>query len=138
MDLAGNRLYDSVLPYTVKSIKPEKVSIEEAQLIAKNKIRLVFSVKMKSINASDIELTNLTTPSAIRIVGCESTTTNSDGKTKAVLLLDEELATDVTDMLGSKIDITTTQAPSSESEWGTKLKAQPILHLEDKTAPEIF
>lgn len=139
MDLAGNRLYDSVEPYIVQSIDSENVHIEEAQLIAKNKIKVVFNKKMGSISASDIELTNLTTPDSISVVDCdcEPTTINSEGKSEAVLILDKELATDVTDVAGAKIGITTIAAPSSESEWGSKLRPQFSINLDDKTAPEI-
>ncbi len=137
MDLAGKRLNNSVEPYTVGSIEAENVRIEEAQLIAKNKIKVVFNKKMKSISWSDIELTNLTTPGSISVVGCESTTINSDGKTEAVLILDKELATDVTDVAGARIGITTIAEPASESEWGSKLRSEFSTILYDKTAPEI-
>ncbi len=139
MDLAGKKLYDSDEPYTVQSIDSENVTIEEAQLIAKNKIKLVFNKKMNSVSETDIKLTNLTTPDSIRVVGCESTTINSDGKTEVVLILNEELATDVTDVEGARIGITTIAAPSSESEWGSKLRSQSQFNIDlvDKTAPEI-
>lgn len=55
-DLAGKRLYDSAEPYTVHSIDSEDVHIEEAQLIAKNKIKIIFNKEMGSISPSDIEL----------------------------------------------------------------------------------
>ncbi|PKM73136.1 MAG: hypothetical protein CVU91_06105 [Firmicutes bacterium HGW-Firmicutes-16] len=139
VDLAGKSLYDSVEPYTVQSIDPENVIIEEAQLIAKNKFKIVFNKEMKSVSWEDIKLTNLTTPDSIRVVGCESTSINSDGKTEVVLILDKELATDVTDGEGAKIGITTIAAPSSESEWGSKLRSQSQFNIDlvDKTAPEI-
>lgn len=134
MDIAGKRLYTSDEGYSIDS---ENVHIEEAQLIAKNKIKIIFNKKMGSISGRDIELTNLTTPGSIRVVDCESTTVNSDGKTEAVLILDKELATDVTDVAGARIGITTIAAPSSESAWGSKLRSQSNINLEDKVAPEI-
>jgi len=139
-DLAGKRLYDSAEPYTVQSIDSENVQIEEAQLIAKNKIKVLFNKEMGSINTSDIELTNLTIEDSILVVGCESTSINSDGKTEAVLVLNNELATDVTDGDGSRVGITTTASPSSESKCGSKLLSlsQFNIILVDKTAPEII
>lgn len=139
MDLAGKRLYGSAEPYTVQSIGSENVMIEEAQLIAKNKIKIIFNTEMKSISASDIKLTNLTPPSSILVVGCESTAINSDGKTEVIVLLDNELATDATDVEGAKIGITTSAAPSSESKWGSNLRSlsQFNIILVDKTAPEL-
>ncbi len=137
MDLAGKRLNGRVDAYTVENIGPENVYIEEAQLIAKDRIKVVFSKKMGSISWSDMELTNLTTPGSISVIDCESTTINSDGKTEVVLILNEELAADVTDAEGARIGITTIDAPSSESEWGSKLRPQFSIDLDDKTAPEI-
>jgi hypothetical protein len=90
---------------------------------------------MKSISASDIKLTNPTTP--VSVINCESTTINSDGKTEVVLILEKELATYVTNAQGARIFITTIDAPSSESKWGSKLTRQFSMDLVDKTAPEI-
>lgn len=137
MDLAGNRLYGSIETYTVQSIDSENVHIEESQLITKNKIKVVFNKKMGSISWSDIELTNLTSPGSISVVDYESTTINSDGKTEVVLIFDKDLSTDVRDASGAIIGITTIDAPSSESEWGSKLRSHFSINLYDKTAPEI-
>jgi hypothetical protein len=140
MDLAGNRLYGSVDSCTVEGIEPENVIIEEAQLIAKNMIKLVFNKKMGSIDLKDIELTaytNATTSSSIKVSYCESFTVNTEGKTEVVLILDKDLSTDGRDEVGNEIFITTIDAPSSESESGSKLRSQFYTILYDKTPPEI-
>lgn len=140
MDLAGNRLYGSVDSYIVERIEPENVIIEEAHLIAKNMIKLVFNKKMGSIDGNDIELTTYTDPttsSSIKILSCEPATVNSDGKTEVVLILDKDLYSDGKDEAGNEIFITTIDAPSSESESGSKLRSQFCTILYDKTPPGI-
>jgi hypothetical protein len=139
MDLAGNRLYGSVDSYTVEGIEPENVIIEDAQLIAMDKIKLVFNMKMASVDYKDIELTTYTettTSSSIKILSCEPATVNSDGKTEVVLILDKNLSTDGRDEAGNEIFITTIDAPSSEAESGSKLRYYSI-NLCDKVSPEI-
>lgn len=64
---------------TVENIGPEDVHIEEAQLTAKNTIKLIFNRKMESVIESDIELISSTTPSAISFSSCKSNTINPDG-----------------------------------------------------------
>ena len=139
MDIVGKRLYGSVEPYTVQSIDSENVHIEEAQLIAKNKIKIVFNKKMGYVSWSDIELTNVTTPSSISVVDCESNTTNSDGKTEVVLSLNSELTTDGREPSGDIVYITTIDTPSSESKYGSKLRSISgnTIALTDMLAPEI-
>lgn len=136
MDLANKRLYGVVDSYLVEKIEAENVHIEEAQLIAKNKIKVVFNKRMKSVHGNDFQLTNLTTPGSINVVDCESITINSDGKTEAFLILDNDLATDVRNEQGELIKIATIAAPSSESESGSKLRSEFYTNLYDKTAPE--
>ncbi len=149
MDLAGKRLNYSVDSVIVENIQPENVSIKEAQLIAKDKIKIVFNKKMGSVSASDIVLTTLgsisvsncelTTPGSISVSIIDSTIINSDVNTEVIFTLNKELATDVTDEAGDRIGITTIAHPSSESVLGSKLK--PLfgssVYIEDKTAPEI-
>ncbi len=137
MDLSGKILYGIVDSYTVEGIYPDNVYIQHAQLIAKDKIKVVFNKKMSNVIDSDIELTGLTTPGSINIKNRESITINSEGKTEVVLTLDKALATDVTDEEGAKIGIITVNEPSSETEWGSKLRPQFCLDLVDKTTPEI-
>ncbi len=128
-DLAAKGLYHKTETHTIESIDSE-VLIEGAQLIAKNKIKVIFNKKMGSVIWSDIELTNVTTPSSIAVINCESNTENSDGKTEVVLILDKDLT------YHEEICITTIAAPTSESESGTKLKAQFSRYLIDMTDPE--
>ena len=129
-DLTGKGLYNKTVSHTVESIDSENVYIEEAQLISKNKIKVIFNKKMGSVSWSDIQLTNVTTPSSITVINCESNTENSDGKTGVVLILDKDLT------YQEEIGITTVAAPTSESESGTKLKAQFSIYLINMTGLE--
>ncbi len=52
-----------------------------------------------------------------------------------VLILDNDLATDVTDGEGNRFNITTIAAPSSESDSGARLRPQYGTNL-DEAAPE--
>ena len=136
MDLANKRLYGKVDAYIVKFINPDNVYIKEAQLIAKNKIKIVFNKEMEQFNMNDIVLTNLTTPSAINIVDSGDLRTE-DGKSEVDLYLDKELATDVTDEGGARVGISTIASPSSVSVSGGKLMANyDKAPLDDKVAPE--
>ena len=135
MDLANKRLYGGVNNYTVSSI-PSDVYIVEAQLIAKNKIKVVFNKKMVTISGSDIVLTNLKTPGSIYFLNYESAIINSDGNTEVVLILNKDLTADDRDASGAKIGITTVATPSSEAESGSKLRSQFSTTLVDKTAPD--
>jgi len=117
--------------------EPENVIIEEAQLIAKNKIKLIFNKKMGNVDVNDIEITTSTTSSSIKVSHCESTNINYYGKTEAVLILDMYLSTDARDDEGNEIFITTIAAPSSEAESGSKLRSKFSTTLKDKTPPEI-
>ena len=151
MDLANKRLYNKVDPYIVSSIGRENVCIEEAQLIAKNKIKVIFNKRMESVSKTDIELTtSTTTPGSISVSNCESTTpssinissiesnvVNDAGKTEVVLILDKDLSTDAKDAAGALIGITTVANPISKSEFGTKLRPNFSIALLDNTAPEI-
>ena len=137
-DLAGNKLYDSDEPYTLENIEPENVYIEQAQLIAKNKIKLVFNKKMGSINENNFNdfVINSTTPGAITVTGIDLTSENS-GKTEVVFILNKELTTDAKDEAGEWVSLSIGNDPASESEWGGKLKASYYGMIDDKTAPEI-
>ena len=136
MDLAGKRLNNDIDPYTVSSIGPENVYIEQAQLIAKNKIKLVFNKKMGSISENDFVI-NSTTQNAVFITDCESTTENADGKTETIFILNSNLGTDATDEAGDWVSLSIGNDPASESEWGGKLKASYYGMIDDKIAPEI-
>ena len=137
-DIFGNRGEpDYRYTFRVDYTDSESVYIEEAQLIAKDKIKIVFNKEMEQFNRSDIVLTNLTTPGAIKIVRSGELTTN-DEKSEVELFLDKELATDVTDGGGARIGITTSDTPKSVSVSGSKLKANyDKAPLDDKVAPEI-
>lgn len=95
--------------------------ITEAQLIATNKIKVVFNTEMEYIDVKDIELTTSTTPSSFKVLHCEQDTINSDGNTEVVLILDKDLYPGVRDEEGNEIFITTIDIPSSRSVSGYRL-----------------
>lgn len=138
MDLSGKRLYGSVAAYTVSDIRPENVIIEKAELISKDKIKITFSAKMEIVDKGDIKIDYLQSPDFVNIARSESQTANADGKTEVVFLLDRELGTGATALGGANIHIITIEAPSSESERGSRLKAGLITTLEDAVAPEVI
>lgn len=114
----------------------EKAEIEEAQLIAKDQIKIVFSKKMARIDINDFVVIT-TTPGAINVVGCGQLTEDNEGRTEAVLILDKAIATDAKDEEGNVICIGTVADPASVTESGGKLKPLSGMELVDKAAPEI-
>lgn len=138
-DYAGYKVFKvgHTFNYVKDTSVPVSVSIEEAHLIAKNEIKLLFNTKMESIYVTDIELATSTTSSSIKVLSCKSTTVNSYGKTETVLILDKDLPTDARDEQGNEIFITISDNPSSESESGSRLEPNFRKILDDKTPPEI-
>ena len=115
-DLAGNKLYGTDEPYVLEGIEPEYVCINEAYLIASNKIKIIFNKEMETVELSDI-LIQLTTQDLVYATGCESNTVNSLGQTEVVL----ELPIDEEGGAGEPIYIYTAENTSSASKWGSKL-----------------
>ncbi len=112
------------------------VDIIEAQLIAKDRIKVVFNKKMARINISDFFLT---TPQddKVYIVDSEFDPDDPDGKT-IFLKPGDNLGTDAT-VDGIQAYLSTVEEPTSSSERGIKLRQpEPDLELEDKAAPEII
>ena len=145
MDLIkGKRLYDSVDAHTVEKIGPQNVCITKAQLTTTNAIKLVFNTKMDTFKVNDIVLINADTEEPINnpnsnskiIESCAWSIINDDGKTEVLLILNEALATDAT-YEGARIAISTIDTPASISTYGTQLKGQFSIPLDDKVAPKI-
>ncbi len=135
MDLAGNRLYGRNELHIVENIETENVQITAVQLIAKDRINVVFNRKMGNIDHNDF-IIGSTIPGSINVIGTESPIVNFEGKTEVVLTLDKELTTDGRDGSGDLVTIMTVDAATSESEWGGRLRPY-YSNLDDKTAPEI-
>ncbi len=136
MDLAGKRLFGSVDSTLLENIGVETVKINRADLIATNKVKIVFNSQLSSFSNTDIEFAGVT-PGAIRTQLVESMVTNGDGNTEIVLILDKNIDTDVK-YEGVSITAVTVANPSSESVSGTKLGgSQTPVTINDKTAPEI-
>ena len=132
-DASGNT-NTSVPPYSFTT--PEIAEIEQAQLIAVDKIKVVFTKKMASIDENDFVVI-ATTTGAINVVGYEPPTEDPAGRTEVVLNLDNAAASDAKDDEGNVIRIGTIAAPASLSESGGALKPLSGLELVDKVAPEI-
>jgi hypothetical protein len=138
-DLAGNKLESNGEDdaYIVEDIQPENVYFDTVDLIAKNKIKVVFNKKMVNVSG-DVLAIESTTPGSIYVTECESSTVNSDGKTEAIFILSTDLTTDAKDEAGTWVAIYTGDDPSAETEWGSKLEPSSYYGmLNDKTPPEI-
>ena len=136
MDLAGKRIKDSVDSRIVSNIGAEKVEVESAELISKNKVKVTFNTQLNAFSNKDIEFTGVT-EGAIRTQYVESMVTNDDGNTEIILILDKELNTNVK-YEGSTIGAKTIADTESKSVSGTVLGANQVdIIIDDKTAPEI-
>lgn len=136
MDLAGKRINDSVDSRIVSNIGTETVKVANAELIAKNKVKVTFNTQLNSFSNKDIEFTGVT-EGAIRTQSVESMTTNDEGNTVVILILDKDLNTDVK-YEGAVIKAQTIAKTESKSVSGTGLAASQVdITIADKTAPEI-
>ncbi len=131
-DLAGNYLYGSNEPYIVENIKPENVYFESVELIAKDRIKVVFNKKMEHVIADILS----TSPSSVSVTGCESVTVYSNGITEAVFILNKELTTDAKDA-GTRVEIYVGDDPTTVTEWGSRLTPGYYGYPNDKVPPEI-
>lgn len=132
-DLYGNM---NSTPYEFNIIPPVyNVDIMQAQLIAKDRIKVVFNKRMTTININDFLLTT-SQGGEIYVNDYAPDTDDPDGKT-IFLTPEENLATDAT-MGGFPINLTTVDVPTSSSERNIALR-QPESPLEvaDKVVPEI-
>jgi len=143
MDLAGKRLNGSVDSKEVENIGGEEVKVSKAELIAKNKVKLTFNTQLSSYKNTDVLFVGAgLTESAIDTESVESMVVNDDGNSEVILILNENLQTDVTysddNLKNVAISaITKNKDTESESVSGTKLVANDPITIEDKTAPEI-
>ncbi len=136
MDLAGKRIKNSVDARMVSNIGAEVVKVASAKLVAINKVKITFNTQLNAFSNTDIVFTGVT-EGAIRTQSVESMTTNDDGNTEIVLILDKNLQTDVK-YDSQVITAATVDETSTKSISGTKLGAnQTGIEIEDNTAPEI-
>jgi hypothetical protein len=143
MDLANKRLNGKVDSTELIGIDVEKVEFKSAELIATNKIKVVFNKQLDTFSNPDISLSggSITTESAVRIASVESQTVNDDGNTEIVLVLDQDINTDATFTNSNgdtaPISIVTGTTTSSKSVSGTKLGINLSMNIDDKTAPKV-
>ena len=143
MDLANKRLNGRVDATELIDIDVESVGFKSAELIATNKIKVVFNKQLDTFSNPDISLSgvSITTDSAVRIASVESQNVNEDGNTEIVLVLDQDINTDATFTNSSDVtaalSIVTGTTTSSKSVSGTKLGANLVMAVDDKTAPKV-
>ena len=143
MDLANKRLNGRVDATELIGIEVESVEFKSAELIATNKIKVVFNKQLDTFSNPDISLSgvSITTASAVRIASVESQNVNDDGNTEIVLVLDQDINTDATFTNSSNvtapISIVTGATTSSKSVSGTKLGTNLTMAVDDKTAPKV-
>ena len=143
MDLANKRLNGRVDATELIDIDVESVEIKSAELIATNKIKVVFNKQLDTFSNPDISLSgaSITTDSAVRIASVESQNVNDDGNTEIVLVLDQDINTDATFTNSANVtgalSIVTGATTSSKSVSGTKLGTNLTMAVDDKTAPEV-
>ncbi len=145
-DLAGKKLGTDVdFVYTaavITDIAQEQVQIADAQLIAKNKIKLIFNKELSSFDNTEFAIyDNAThadfTPTAIRIQSVESMTKNADGNTEVILVLDQNLNTNAK-FTTLTVDVETVSSPvNTKSISGTVLLGGAAKTVVDKLAPEV-
>lgn len=141
-DLAGKKLGTDVdFVYEVSNIQPEEVVVASAELIAKNKIKLIFNKELASFDNTEFKFVQVGTSTAfttdLKIQSVESMTKNSDGNTEVILVTDHEVATDAT-YESVKIDVlTNTTTANTKSVSGTVLKANTAKTVSDKLAAEV-
>jgi hypothetical protein len=131
-DFAGNKLYNSDEPYSITLAGSDYFIIEKAELISKKEIMVEFNKALGSIDFSNIKLTNLTAPGSIYV---ESTP--DDNPNIAILNLNQDLSTDVTDEGGNRIGITELVSQYPDTDWRHGVMAQITMDIVDKAAPEI-
>jgi hypothetical protein len=134
-DLSGKTLFASTENVYLYSIYEDMVTIKSAHLIAKNKIKVTFNRKLATFSNNDISLTGVT-KGAIRIAYIESIIDNSNDNTEVVFVLDKDVGTN-TEYNGSRIALITSQNPTSESIFRSRLNPSQYVYIADKVAPEV-
>ncbi len=135
-DLSGKTLFASTEKVNLNAISEDRLLIKSAELIAKNKIKVTFNSKLAAYSNVDIFFTG-TADDIIRGVFVESMIINSDDNTEIVLVLDKDVGTNA-EYNGSSIALITSQNPSSESIFGTRLLSSQKIAVADKVAPEVI
>ncbi len=140
-DLAGKRLVnEATFATTISDILASTLGIDKAELIAKNKIKVVFDKEIGAFDPGELAIQTLAgidpTP-AYAFASIESNVVK-DAKTEIVLVLDQDVKYDATDDNGASLQIKTAAfTANTKSLEGTVLTAAAAKTIDDKTAPEI-
>ena len=141
-DLAGKKLGSDIdFVYVVDNILPEEVVVSSAELIAKNKIKLIFNKELSTFDNREFKFVKAGSSNEfatdLKIQSVESMTKNSDGNTEVILVTDYEVGTNA--KIGSdNIDVlTNTTTANTKSVSGTVLKANTAKTVSDKLAAEV-
>lgn len=138
-DLAGKRIGTNTTlgysPAILQNISGEKLTVDKAEVIAKNKVKLTFNTSLGAFDNTDFKfvqnLDGLAFATPISIQSVESNAVNSDGKSEVVVVLDRNLNADTTyndNAANEKVEIVVT-AGNTKSANGTVLTART--HVDD-------
>jgi len=143
-DLAGKRLYgDATFQTEISNIPASTLGIDGAQLIAKNKIKVIFNKEIGAFDPGEIAIRKTdgsATTTTYRFQSVESNTVNSDGKTEIVIVLDNDVAYNAKDttITGDAIEVYSVGTPANtKSLEGTVLAAGQRATIDDKLAPAV-
>ena len=141
-DLAGKRLNgDATFQTEISNIPASTLGIDGAQLIAKNKIKVIFNKEIGAFDPGEIAIRRTNgsaTTTTYRFQSIESNTVNSDGKTEIVIVLDNDVAYNAKDTTGDAIEVYSVDTPANtKSLEGTVLAAGERATIDDKLAPAV-
>ena len=137
-DLKGNTLYnnDPKVPVYINDIDEEILTVQSADLIAKDKVKITYNRVLSSIITRDIYFPGFI-DGETELPFVESIIINEDDNTVIVLSLNKQLSTDVK-YNGSVISAATKGECFSRSILGTVLTPAQTIAINDMVPPEII
>jgi hypothetical protein len=142
-DLAGKRLgNDATFQTLVSDIPGDTLEIYDAQLIAKNKIKVIFTNELGAFDPGEIGVrqadTDLAASPALAFTSVESNVVNSDGRTEIVLVLDNDVKYNAVDTSGAALEVySMSTTANTKSLEGTVLGTNLEKEIADKLAPAV-
>lgn len=142
-DLAGKRLgNDATFQTLVSNIPGDTLEIYDAQLIAKNKIKVIFTNELGAFDPGEIGVrqadTNQPASPALAFTSVESNVVNSDGRTEIVLVLDNDVKYNAVDTSGAALEVySKSTTANTKSLEGTVLGTNLEKIIADKLAPAV-
>lgn len=141
-DLAGKRLGDeTTFVTTISNIPASELNLYDAQLIAANKIKIIFNKEIGSFDPGEFAIRqtggSITSP-AYAFTSVESNVVNGDGRSEVVLVLDADVKYDAKDNEAQTLKVITTGgAINTKSVELTVLKSNDSKAIADKLAPVV-